>query len=130
MLREISIVFYVGADEDKLKMAHKRSRKQLVDDATLLDDYILPFLMKKICDSYRKDKGGPWECYYANNFYGWEADRVVAVTTGCNILEVATRAKRELILILATEGSFQGIIKRAANEGLVDFKVIEREGQD
>ena len=55
---------------------------------------------------------------------------MVAVTTGFNILEVATRAKRELILILATEGSFQGIIKRAANEGLVDFKVIEREGQD
>ena len=74
-------------------MALQRSWEQLGDDATLLDDYLLPSSMKKICDSYRKEKGGPWECYYANNFYGWEADRVVAVTTGCNILEVVTRAK-------------------------------------
>ena len=58
--------------------------------------------MKKICESHGKKKGGPWESYNAGNFYGWEAERVVAVTTGRgNIPEQATRAKTELILILA-----------------------------
>ena len=34
------------------------------------------------------------------NFYRWEAERVVAVTTGCRfiIVELAMRAKTELIL--------------------------------
>ena len=109
-------------------MALQKSREQLGDDATLLYDPFLPSSMKEICESHGKEKGGPWECYHAQNFYGWEAERVVVVTTGLGfILEMATRAKTELILILATEGSFQENIKRAANEGLVDFKVIEKE---
>ena len=100
MLREISIVFYVGADEDKLKMALQRSREQLGDDATLLYDDDLSSSMIEICESHGKEKGGPWECYHAGDFYGWEAERVVAVTTGCRfiIVELAMRAKTELIL--------------------------------
>ena len=93
--------------------------------------------MKKICKSHGKEKGGPWECYKATNFFGWEAERVVAVTRGgYNILEMATRAKRELILILAEpeEEKYKKlhqmsyvVIKAAEDEGLVDLQVSESE---
>jgi len=91
--------------------------------------------MKEICESHKKEKGGPWECYDAVNFYGWEAERVVAVTTGWNTLEMTTRAKRELILILAKpekeidKKKRQVIIKAAADEGLLDLQVIKSENQ-
>ena len=86
--------------------------------------------MKEICESHGKEKGGPWECYNTMNFFGWEAERVVVVTTGWNILEMITRAATELILILfAPTTHFQKKIKAAANRGLVDVEVIERENQ-
>ena len=94
--------------------------------------------MKDVCESHGKEKGGPWECYNVDNFFGWEAERVVVVTTGYNILEMATRAKRELILILAEPEKeeykksyqrFQLVIKAAEDDGLVDLKVIEIENQ-
>ena len=47
-------------------------------DAILLYDFLLPYSMKEISESHGKEMGGPWECYNA----GWEAERVVAVTTG------------------------------------------------
>ena len=71
------------------------------NDATLLIDAFLPSSMIEICESNGKKKGGPWECYFAYNFFGWEADRVVAVTVGGNrTLEMMTRAKTQLIVIL------------------------------
>ena len=104
------------------------------DDTTLLYDVELPSSMIKICKNHGKEKGGPWECHSATNFFGWEADRVVAVTGGGYILEPATRGRTELILILAEpeeqecKEDYQetkGNIKDAADEGLVDVKVIE-----
>ena len=95
--------------------------------------------MKKICESHGKKKGGPLECYNAGNFYGWEAERVVAVTTGRgNIPEQATRAKTELILVLAEPEEeerkkyykrIREVIKAAADEGLVDLEAIESENK-
>ena len=85
--------------------------------------------MKEICESHGKEKGGPWECFNVVNFFGWEAERVVAVTAGFHLLEMATRAKTELFLIIAIEGSGKENIKAAAEEGLVDWEVIEREKQ-
>ena len=104
------------------------------DEATLLYDMDLPFSMKEICESHGKEKGGPWECYNAGNFFGWEAERVVAVTIGLNFLEMATRAKRELILILAEPEKeeykedyqdIQVMVKAAEGKGLVDLQVLE-----
>jgi len=130
------IAFDVGGSLENLKMALQRSREQLGGVATLLHDlYGLPSSMKEICESHKKEKGGPWECYDAVNFYGWEAERVVAVTTGWNTLEMTTRAKRELILILAKpekeidKKKRQVIIKAAADEGLLDLQVIKSENQ-
>ena len=63
---------------------------------------------------------------------------MVVVTSGNHILETATRAKRELILIIAESKKekykksyqrFQLALKAAADEGLVDMEVIERENQ-
>ena len=48
---------------------------------------------------------------------------MVAVTTGGYfILKEATRAKTELILIIAGKGSSREIIKAAANQSLVDVE--------
>ena len=75
-------------------------------------------------------------CYEANNFFGWEAERVVAVTTGFYILEEASRAKTELILIFAKRerevfkddygchADNRMDIKSAADEGLLVVEVI------
>ena len=90
--------------------------------------------MMEICKTQGKEKGGPWECYDVDNFFGWEAERVVVVTTGFDILEEATRAKTELILILAEPEKedykewcqrTQVMIKAAEDKGLVDLEVIE-----
>jgi len=99
------------------------------DEATLLYDMDLPFSMKEICESHGKEKGGPWECYNAGNFFGWEAEKVVAVTTGLDILEQATRAKIELILIIAKPHypRVRKNLEAAAEEGLIDVEVIESE---
>ena len=136
------IAFDVGADEVKLKLALQRSREQLGDNATLLFDPLLPSSLKEICERHGNEKGGPWECYIATHFYGWEAEKVVAVATGRGaiILEQATRAKTELILIIAeSEGAFkklrqdyteyyprlQKTIKAAADKDLLDVKVVK-----
>ena len=90
--------------------------------------------MIEICKSHGREMGGPWECYDVDNFYGWEAERVVVVATGGNTLEMATRAKRELILIIAEPEEeedkkiyqkIQEMIKAAAYEGLVELEVSE-----
>ena len=128
------IAFDDGADKEKLKTALRRSLEQLGDDAALLYSSLLSSSILEICESHGKEKGGPWECYEAQDFYGWEAERVVAVTSGGgDILEMATRAKRELILILAEEEEemfyeeTQVAIKAAEDEGLVDLQVSESE---
>ena len=81
-------------------------------------------------ESHGKEEDGPWECYIGDNFFGWEAERVVVVTIGVDILEMTTRAKTELILIIAKEGSVKEYIKAAAEEGLVALEVIESENEN
>ena len=86
--------------------------------------------MKDICKAMIKDKGGPWECYKSVDCTGWEANRVVVVTCGpVGILEMITRAKTHLILILAKPKKenaikyyefLQNDLEKAADEGLVE----------
>ena len=125
------IVFDVGKDEVKLREALQRSRDLFGDDATLLYEFNLPSSMKEICESNGKEKGGAWECYNARNFFGWEANKVVAVTAvGLSTLEMATRAKTKLIVILAESESedwkkyyaeYQKHFQAAADKGLVQL---------
>jgi len=131
------IVFDTGKDEVKLREALQRSRDLIGDDATLLyeygDDYILPSSMKEICLRTGKEKGGHWDCSDATNFYGWEADRVVAVTAGWETLEMMTRGKTQLIIILVEQDDdddkkfykdYQKHFHDAAAKGLVDLVSI------
>ena len=107
-------MFDVGKDEVKLREALQRSRDLFGNDATLLYDYDLPSSMIEICESNGKEKGEAWECNRAVQFYGWESDHVVAVTTGGHTLEMATRAKTRIILILV-EAEREGYKKDYAN---------------
>ena len=128
------IVFDVGNDEVNLRKALQRSQDLFGDDATLLFDPLdLPSSIKEICKNHEKKEGGPWECYFVNDFFGWESNRVVAVTFGgFKILEMATRAKTQLILILAEPeieahkknyADYQKYFQAAADNGLVELSV-------
>ena len=67
---------------------------------------------------------GPWDYNSATDFYGWEADRVVAVTSGRSVMELITRARTHLAVILV-EGMFADKTKKhlqqAGELGLVDI---------
>ena len=91
--------------------------------------------MKEICESNGKEKGGAWECYNARHFYGWESDHVVAATVGGSVtVEMATRAKSQLFLILAENESwkknyakYQKYFQDAAAKGLVELATSANE---
>ena len=53
--------------------------------------------------------GGPWDCYEAEDFFGWEAERVIAVTGGDYIMELMTRARTHLCVILVKRPSYPDI---------------------
>ena len=103
------IFFDVGRDEKKLMEALALSHKHLGDDATILFDYGLPHSIENMVKEQGKEAGGPWECYRAWDYYGWEAERVVAVTDGIHIMEVMTRARTHLSVILVEEDSNDGL---------------------
>ena len=128
-------MFDVGKDEVKLREALQRSRDLFGNDATFLyDRYGLPSSMREIWESNGKKEGGPWECYNAFDLFGWESEHVVAVTTGVvNTLEMATRAKTQLVLILVEPkeedykkdyANYQKVFQDAAEKGLVELPVI------
>ena len=87
--------------------------------------------MKEICKNEKK--GGPWDCFYAWHFFGWEAEKVVVVTAGGDhTLELLTRAKTQLILILVESENedwkmikyytdYQKYFQDAADIGLVEM---------
>ena len=75
------------------------------------------------------EEGSQWKCYNADNFYGWEADKIVAVSTGFSILEMITRARTHLYVVMvaskleSTSLRYNDVCKRgfqkAVQEGLV-----------
>ena len=78
-----------------------------------------------------KEAGGPWNCYFAGSFYGWEADRVVAVTSGGNLMEMITRAKTLLAVIFVGGGyndkETKEYFQQAAEQGLIDIVSLSPE---
>ena len=93
------ILFNIDEDKRKMKEALKHCRKHLGDNVTILFDYGLPESIKDMVKEQGKCAGGPWDCYSVGAFYGWEAERVVAVTTGWRfiIVELAMRAKTDSV---------------------------------
>ena len=81
--------------------------------------------MKKMVKKQGRKAGGPWECYDVGKFYGWEAERVVVVMDGANIMELITRARTclSIILVKSDYGDYPNIKKyfqEAADRGLVE----------
>ena len=136
------MVFDVGEDEVKLREALQISHDLLLGaSATLLYARGLPTSIEEVCRSHGKNEGGMWECYSVADFYGWEADRVVAVLGGNDvrgILELLSRAKTHMTLILVKgKGSedekwyeewytrYQNFFEQAAERDLLSWGVLQ-----
>ena len=84
------IFFDIGKDETKMEQALAYCRKHLGDTATILHDNVPPKMLKFPL-KLGKAEGGPWDCFFAFKYYGWETEKVVAVVTGQFIMESITR---------------------------------------
>ena len=125
-----------------LEKALTHCRKHLGGNATILYDLHIPALysnvpncgvpssIESMVKEQGKEAGGPWDCYNVFNYYGWEAERVIVVTTGSFIMEAITRARTHLIVILVdgTYGNLhakvKGYFQRAEDQGLVEIVQI------
>ena len=113
-----------------MKEALAYCHKHLGDNVTILHDCLytptLPKSIDKMVKKQGKEAGGPWEYYESFNFYGWEAERVVAVTDGTDIMELITRARTHLAVILLEKSGaidakqIKEYFQKAADLGLVE----------
>ena len=95
-----------------MEEALQHCRNNMGDNATTLDDYN----EYSFQDSIRKIAAGAhWDCYSAFEFYGWEAERVVAVTSGSNMMELITRAKTHLSVCFITLNNILFISNQISN---------------
>lgn len=117
------IFFDVGKNVRKMEEALKHCRKHLGDNVTILHARSYRDAIYDMTTDQSKKNGGPWECYDAGNFYGWEAERVVAVIKGREIMEMITRARTHLAVILedCVWPETREHFLQAENKGLVDF---------
>ena len=101
--------------------------KHLGDDATILYYWNLPTSIKMMVKNQEQKNGGPWKGNSAGNFYGWEANKIVAVTSGESIMELITRAQTRLCVILVEGIIFYEEIKeyfhQAADAGLIEMQM-------
>jgi len=121
---EKPLVFAVGGNRRKMKDAFNKCQEVLGKDATIL--YSAESHKTKIKEMLKKqhaEDGKQWECYHSDNFFGWEAERVVAVTDGTNIMEMITRAQLSLCVILADSSEAKiDNFRQAAQEGLIEMR--------
>ena len=127
------IFFDVGEDQRKLGEALEGCQEHLKDNVTVLYDLYLPPRIEVIVKVKGKKAGGPWECHKASTFYGWEAERVVVVTNGDHIMELITRGRTHLAIILVDGGrnnqyaQFKKHFQQAECLGLVDVPLSDKE---
>ena len=60
----------------RLRFALEAAEKQLGSEVTVLYNISLQPELADIVESMSQKNGGPWQCYQAVQFYGWEADKV------------------------------------------------------
>ena len=78
--------------------------------------------MKKMVKREGTEEGGTWECYKAHIFYGWEAENVVVMTKGDNLIEMITRARTHLVVILVDcYATTREYFLQAESKGLIDI---------
>ena len=120
-----------------LEKALTHCRKHLGDNATILYDLHIPALysnvpncgvpssIESMVKEQGKEAGGPWDCYSAGKFVGWEAQRVVVVARGYDIMEQITRATTLLSVILVGGDDHMGdTFHKAAEQGLVEIATM------
>ena len=94
------IIFDVGKDErwkgGKSEEALKECHKQLGDNATIIYDDP----NREPIEKWKKVAGAHWDCYNAGNFFGWEDEQVIIVIDGGELVEMITRAKSMLYIVL------------------------------
>ena len=98
------ILFCVSEDEKTIEEALTETHKVLgsrnfiaLYDMACLPDSIKQFATKEAASG----NGFLWKIHHAEDFYGWESDKIVALTEGglgeqSKIMEMATRAKTNL----------------------------------
>ena len=129
------IFFDVGKDERKMEEALEYCRKNLGDNATILYRFV-PYSIEKMVKEQGKEAGGPWDCWDAFSFYGWEDERVAVVTNGYNIMELITRARTHLSVILVDcleepcYAKHKEYLQQAADLGLVEMVQLSGEADD
>ena len=118
--------------------ALKQCRKHLGDNATILYDNRIPSSIEKLVKEQGREAGGPWECHNASSFYGWEAERVVVVSNGVNMMELITRARTHLsVILVGTTRKYmrsyyaetKKYFRQAAELGLVEIVQLSLEMQ-
>ena len=126
------ILLDVGKDERKLEEALKHCRKYLGHNVTILYSYELPYdsidSIVKMAKDQGKKEGGPSDCYVAESFYGWEAERVVAVTNGYDMMEMITRARTHLAVILVDDHGYGAVSTSFIKETREHFFQAESKG--
>ena len=121
-------IFYdAGVDEDRLHEALMSCQKQMGETATILYHGNTGYSTEKRVRGQEKESGVPWEIYPIYHFYGWEADKVIVMTSGQDVMELITRAKVELAVIIVDEGDpddgyekLKEVFHQAAQMGLVE----------
>ena len=124
------ILFDIGHDNDMLKDALSFCQQLLGNNVTMLHNHgrLAEWDGGKVIAAQGKEKGGPWNLYQAKKFYGCESDRVVVfVGFDSHVLEMITRARSQVILILyeTFNGNYkkmQDIFQRAADQDLIHIK--------
>ena len=108
-------------DDQQMKKALAECKEYLGNNAT-----ILCYDTEEIAKRWQKEAGGSWECYHADNFYGWEADRVLAIISSLStmkIVEILSRAKTHLAVIYVKlhpkSINVAKIFRQAADAGLI-----------
>ena len=109
--------------------ASAQCHRYLGDDATILSYWNLPTSIKMMVKKQEQKEGGPWKGNSAGNFYGWEASKIVAVTSGESVMELITRAQTCLCVVLVEGMIFYEEIKdyfhQAADEGLIEMQNVD-----
>ena len=109
--------------------ASAQCHRYLGDDATILSYWNLPTSIKMMVKKQEQKEGGPWKGNSAGNFYGWEANKIVAVTSGESVMELITRAQTCLCVILVEGVIFYEEIKeyfhQAADAGLIKMRNVD-----
>ena len=118
------IVFDVGKDKRKMEEALDECHKQLRDNVTVVyyNNNGHDCNQKQI-EKWMKTAGADWDCYHGDNFFGWEDNQVVVVAGAAFLMEMITRAKTMLYILLVDHDSkTKGFFQQAAEQRLVEMK--------